>query len=90
MASSTIPKIAGVAVAGGAAAVATYLLIIRPWHTRWGATDEEVSRPLPSDEIVERPILDATRAVTIGAPPEEAWLVQMGYRRVRWYVLSGI
>jgi len=24
-----------------------YLTLIRPWHLRWGATDEEVTKPLP-------------------------------------------
>ena len=27
---------------GGAAALAAYALLVRPWHLRWGATDEEV------------------------------------------------
>jgi hypothetical protein len=64
-----------------------YLLWIRPWQLRWGATDEEVLRALPGDGIVERPNFNATRAVTIEALPEDIWpwLVQIGIRRAGWY-----
>ena len=37
------------AVSGG---VWAYLKSVRPWQTRWGATDDEVTRPLPGDDIV--------------------------------------
>lgn len=70
-----------------AAASWAYLLILRRWHLRWGATDEEIQRPMPADELVPHPHLDTTRALTIEAPPEAVWpwLVQMGYRRGGWY-----
>jgi hypothetical protein len=73
--------------AGGLVALATYLLWIRPWHLRWGATDEEVARALPGDAIVKQPSFDATRAITIKAQPEEVWpwLVQAGCQRAGWY-----
>src|SRR3712207_2720668 len=29
-----------------------YVLIGRPWHLRWGATDEEARKRLPGDELV--------------------------------------
>jgi len=76
----------GVAMALGAA-TAAYLLFIRPWQLRWGATDEEVQRPMPGDEIVTRPTFNATRAVTIEARPEEVWpwIVQIGMTRAGWY-----
>jgi hypothetical protein len=76
----------GVAMAVGAA-TAAYLLFIRPWQLRWGATDEELKRPMPGDEIVMRPTFNATRAVTIRARPEEVWpwIVQMGVTRAGWY-----
>jgi hypothetical protein len=38
-----------------------------------GATDEEVERQIPGDEIVEHPTFNATRALTIEARPEEIW-----------------
>jgi len=76
----------GVAMAVGAATGA-YLPFIRPWQLRWGATDEELKRPMPGDEIVTRPTFNATRAVTIWARPEEVWpwIVQMGVTRAGWY-----
>ena len=79
-------KMVGVAMAVGAA-TAAYLLFIRPWQLRWGATDEELERPMPGAEIVERPTFNATRAVTIAARPEEIWpwIVQMGVTRAGWY-----
>jgi hypothetical protein len=64
-----------------------YLLIYRPLQLRWGATDEEVARAMPGDEIQQKPIFNATRAVTINARPEQIWpwLVQIGYLRAGWY-----
>ena len=71
----------------GAAATWWYLLVFRPWHLRWGATEAEVRRVMPGDEVVPSPYLEATRAVTIDAPPSAIWpwLVQMGYHRAGWY-----
>ncbi len=68
-------------------ALGVYLLLIRPWHLRWGATDEEVSRRLPGDELVLSPSFDATRAVTVRARPFEIWpwIVQMGHHRAGFY-----
>ncbi len=71
-----------------AAATAAYLLVIRRWHLRWGATAAEVDAGMPGDEIVPRPLLSATRAIDIAAPPGAVWpwLVQMGgYTRAGWY-----
>lgn len=52
----------------------------RHWHQRWGATDEEVRGPMPGDEIVAKASFNATRAITIDAPPDAVWpwIVQMG------------
>lgn len=60
-----------------------YLLAFRPWHLRWGATGEEAHMPMPGDELVPRPTLEYTRAISIRAPTPEvwAWLVQMGQGR---------
>jgi len=52
----------------GATAAVGYLRYVRPWQLTWGATPDEVSRPLPGDELVTRPTFDATRAITIHAP----------------------
>jgi hypothetical protein len=63
--------------------------LFRCWHTRWGATDAEVAGPMPGDELVPKASFDATRAITINAPPERVrvwpWIVQMGYRRTGFY-----
>jgi hypothetical protein len=71
----------GLAVLG--AAVAGYLLFIRPWHLRWGASDEELQRSMPGDDEIQQPNYATTRAVTINARPADIWpwLVQMGYQR---------
>jgi hypothetical protein len=54
---------------------------------RWGATSEEVARPMPGDEIVPHAQVQTTHAITIDAGPERVWpwLVQMGYHRAGWY-----
>jgi hypothetical protein len=69
------------------AALAFYWLAYRPWALNWGATDEEIARPMPGDSVVADPTFNATRAVTIDAPPEAVWpwLVQIGYRRAGFY-----
>lgn len=78
------------AALGWAAALAhlAYALVVRPWHLEWGATEEELRRPMPGDELIPHPMMVATRAVSIDASPEEVWpwLVQMGgYTRAGWY-----
>ena len=74
-------------LAGSAAAAFVYLRYVRPWQLTWGATAAEVSRDLPSDDLVSRPTFDATRAITLEPPPEQVWpwLVQMGLTRAGWY-----
>ena len=64
-----------------------YLVFFRPWQLRWGATDAEVKRSMPGDEIVSKPSFNATRAVTIHAPAQNIypWIVQMGVTRAGWY-----
>ena len=68
-------------------AIIAYLTWIRPWHLRWGATDLEVLRSLPGDDVAHAPDFDATRAVTINTPARDIWpwLVQIGYDRAGWY-----
>lgn len=64
-----------------------YLARLRAWQLRWGATDEELSRHMPGDDIVAAPSFDATRAVTVNAAPQYIfpWIVQMGVTRAGWY-----
>ncbi len=69
-----------VVVAATSTAVFVYFAVVRPWHLHWGASDAEVSRHMPGDELVEGPIYMSTRAVTIHRSPQSIWpwLVQMG------------
>ena len=64
-----------------------YRTRFRPWQLRWGATDEEIKRAMPGDEIVDHPSFNATRAVTIQASAAQIypWIVQMGVTRAGWY-----
>ncbi len=70
----------------GAAAIGITVLLsplLRPWYSRWGATEAEVGKALPGDDQVPNPVLETTRAVTIQASAEGVWpwLVQMGQGR---------
>jgi hypothetical protein len=62
----------------------------RPWHLRWGATDEEVRGRMPGDELVPKASFNGTRAITVHAPPDMVWpwIVQMGYRRAGFYTYA--
>jgi hypothetical protein len=75
----------------GEVALASPLFLFAPLsrrrHLRWGATDAEVAGAMPGDELVAEPSFNATRAITIDAPPEAVWpwLVQIGYGRAGFY-----
>jgi hypothetical protein len=73
--------------AGAALMPWAYLLALRPRALRWGATPAEVAAPLPGDDLVPRPTVEATRALTIAAPPAAVWpwIVQIGYGRAGFY-----
>lgn len=85
-AAATVAGVAGV-VALGAVALGGYVRFLRPWQLRWGATDDEVVRAMPGDDMVAHPTFNATRALTIQARPEEIWpwLAQVGVTRAGWY-----
>lgn len=79
----------------GAVQVALALLtapLSRRWYNRWGATDEEVRRPLPGDDIIANPKMGYIHAVTIRAPAAQIWpwLVQMGQGRGGLYSYDGL
>jgi hypothetical protein len=67
--------------------MAAYLLWARPYQLHWGATQDEISWPMPGDELDAHPTFLATRAITIEGTPQEIWpwLVQMGYNRAGYY-----
>ena len=64
-----------------------YAYLIKPWYYRWGATDAEISAALPGDELVAKPKILRTKAITIAAPIELVWpwLVQMGQDKAGLY-----
>jgi hypothetical protein len=67
-----------------------YIIIIRPLHLKWGATPREVNLDLPGDNIVLKPDFNATRGISISAPPEEIWkwIIQIGSKRAGWYSID--
>ena len=69
------------------AAGAAYLLLARPRHLRWGATDQESRGPLPGDDLLANPDLAATRAITVRAPADQVWpwIAQLGQGRGGFY-----
>lgn len=68
-------------------AAVVYGLEVRPWMRSWGATPEELQKPLPGDELVTTPQYQATHAISIASPPERVWpwLAQLGCNRAGWY-----
>ncbi|MEW5872735.1 MAG: hypothetical protein AB1894_25980 [Chloroflexota bacterium] len=77
----------GALAAAVAGLMAGYELVVRPWHLRWGATEEEAASQLPGDELILHPRMSATHAITIQSPVEWvwAWVVQMGQGRGGFY-----
>jgi hypothetical protein len=90
-----VVRIGAIAAAGAALAagleVATYPRW-RRWCLSWGATDEEVARTLPGDDLLAGPDIVSTRAVWIDAPAGDIWpwLVQMGPGRAGAYTYDWI
>lgn len=69
-----------------------YLALIRPWISRWNATQDEVEGVHPGDELIPEPLLQTTRSVLIRAPAETVWpwLVQIGYGRAGFYAVDAL
>lgn len=82
-------KVVGAGMAG-VAALSAYLFVIRPWHLRWGATDEETRMTLPGDEVTGDADYQVTHAVTVNAPAGAIWpwLAQVGQGRGGFYSYS--
>ena len=68
-------------------AAAAYLLAVRPWQLRWGATDEECDASLPGDDLIANPDLTATRAITVHVAAEQVWpwIAQLGQGQGGFY-----
>lgn len=72
--------------------LAAIYLLARPSILRWGASDAELSMPLPGDELITDPERNITRAITIEAPAERvwAWVAQSGADRGGLYSYTAI
>jgi hypothetical protein len=68
-------------------AYASAAVLLRPWHTRWGATDAERAMRLLGDELVPEAHYRMDHAITIQAPADSVWpwLVQIGQDRAGFY-----
>ena len=71
--------------------VATYPLW-RRWCLTWGTAGDEAAATLPGDELLAKPAIVTTRAVSVDAPAEAIWpwLVQMGPGRGGVYTYDWI
>ena len=63
------------------------MALIGQFIPTWGATTEEVRRPLPGDQIVPDPLVKWTHGITINAPLSEVWgwVSQIGEGRGGFY-----
>lgn len=70
-----------------AAGLAAYWLLVRPWHQKWGATNQEADASFSGDELIPYAPWRTTHAITIQAPIEMvwSWVVQMGQGRGGFY-----
>lgn len=82
---------AGLAVFTVGAGGLTALAAARRWQ-HWGASEAEITRPLPGDDLIPVSRLDSTQAITIDATPERIWpwLAQMGYEGRAGFYSYGI
>ncbi|GAB3766953.1 hypothetical protein FB382_001728 [Nocardioides ginsengisegetis] len=72
--------------AGAAGLAAGYLAL--QWLGRtYGTSREERRAAMPGDDLVGRPQIQVTHAITIPAPPARVWpwLAQVGWHRGGWY-----
>jgi hypothetical protein len=76
---------ASIAVIGAMASAC--LLYVRPRILRWGATDQELAKVLPGDELTPSVNLTATRAIAISAAVDHVWpwIAQLGQGRAGFY-----
>jgi hypothetical protein len=83
------PKIIGEGIARATTITFTVLLsrLLRPWYSKWGATDTEVHQPMQGDEVMPRPKSEITLAITFQPSAAQVWpwFVQLGCQRGGWY-----
>jgi len=80
------------AAAGVTAAGVGVWAALRPRTLAWGATSDEVVRPLPGDDLVANPLYVTTRAITVKATAAAVWpwLVQLGQNRGGFYTYDAL
>jgi hypothetical protein len=82
-------RVSGVAGAFGLSAITVglYATVGRRWLRRWGATEAEVRRALPGDDLLPHTVYETTHGIDVEAPPERVWpwLAQMGQGRGGFY-----
>ena len=85
-------RVVGAAAFAACAAAVAYPLLLRRWCLTWGATPAEAAARLPGDDLLPKPDIVSTRAVTVDAPPGAVWpwLVQMGSGRGGAYTYDWI
>jgi hypothetical protein len=81
------PRMTACVAAGLTAAGVAAWVVLRPRMVFWGATDDEVARTLPGDDLVAAPLYATTRAITVHAPAADVWpwVVQLGQNRGGFY-----
>lgn len=69
------------------ATLATALYAARRYYRNWGTTKFEYGMSLPGDEVIRRPAVQMTDAITVEARAADVWpwLIQLGYRRAGLY-----
>jgi hypothetical protein len=72
----------------------TALAVTRRWHQHWGATDQEITTPLPGDDLISEARLDSTHAVGDAMPfypgaPMTVAEADPPHALVLWQVTSG-
>ncbi len=82
-----ILKLFGFSILAAMIGFVLYRPVIRPWHARWGATDEEVQMVLPGDAITAEEVSQTTRIITVRTAATQIWpwLLQLGQDRGGMY-----
>jgi len=76
---------------GGLAVVVMIFVVafalLPAWIHHWGATEEEIARTMPGDELLPDPTLVWNHGITIRARPQEVWpwIAQIGDDRGGFY-----
>lgn len=74
---------------GGAVQMGVHILLpfLHAGRVRWGATDEELQRTWPGDDMVPDPCAGFMQGITIHAPASKVypWIAQIGQNKAGFY-----